>query len=184
MIIDVRTIAEGHTELTQATQLESIKADLPPFDGDIACKAKIDRSGSTLHVHVAFTGNFKLECSRCLQPFDSPLSGEVRVIIQEDRSKSGEQADDDAVDFYYSVHDGVVDIAPAIFDEIMTALPLKPLCKESCKGITIGDPDISIDLDAEGAVKTPAEKQSGEKEIDPRWAALLKLKDKQSPKEE
>jgi uncharacterized protein len=54
-----------------------------------------------------------------------------------------------------------VDISSAVYDEIMTALPLKPLCSEDCRGVEFGG-------DGGGSGKGDA--------VDPRWEALRRLK--------
>jgi uncharacterized protein len=169
MIIDIRTVAQGHTTLSRTTRLESVKTEMPPLNGDIQCWADIDRIGDTFYCHVMVECVVRLECSRCLTAFDCPVSGELSVVIKESPDRRNPTVSDtDSVDFYYTTQDTEVDIGSAIFDEIMTAVPLKPLCSIDCKGIAVDDPDILID-------DMSAEKKE---EIDPRWATLLKLKEK------
>jgi uncharacterized protein len=166
MIINVQNIKEGHSSLIQDTRLDSVKTDLPEFRDKIRCKVEIDRSGPTLYVHVWFEGAFELECSRCLKQFSLPITGETRIIIQEAAGKHGKAEENESVDFYFDTRHSEIDISPAIFDEIMTALPLKPLCEDQCKGIQINDPDIHVD----------SNQSKKNEEVDPRWEALKKLK--------
>jgi uncharacterized protein len=167
MILDIRTIPACHSELSQSTELDALKIDLPPFSKKIACSAHIDRSGADLFIHLLFESIFELECSRCLKVFSFPIKGDVRLIIKERSGKFGPALDEESVDFYYDSRHPEVDLGPAIYDEIMTALPLKPLCSEDCKGIELRDRHLMVDLEA-----TPKKKE----EIDPRWEALRKLK--------
>lgn len=157
MIIDMRIIPDGHTTLTGTTDLESVKADLPEIIEKVSYIAEIDRTGSTAFVHVTFKGVFEIECARCLNNFSLSIGSDFRVIIKEKSAAS----DGDEADFYYDVKHDQVDISSAFFDEIMIAIPLMPLCAETCKGIEIsGLNDISVVKDS----------------IDPRWDALKKLK--------
>jgi uncharacterized metal-binding protein YceD (DUF177 family) len=166
MILDIRTIPAGHSDQSQVTDLEAFKADLPPLAKKVSCKAQIDRSNTDLFVHLEFETAIRVECSRCLAPFDFPITGDLRLSVKEQVGKAGPSLDDEAVDFFYDARHLQVDLGPAIYDEIMIALPLKPLCSENCRGIEHGE---------KSAVgEAFAVKEKGE--IDPRWEALKKLK--------
>lgn len=162
MVLDIRTIPAGRSSVRQTADLDDYKTDLPDFSEKISCEAAIDRSGEVLYVHLRFNGTFMLECSRCCALFAYPLSGELRLVVKEQPGKFGPAADDESADFYYDSRHLDVDLGPAIYEEIMTSLPLKPLCSEECKGIA---------LENAGGGKT---------EIDPRWEALKKLKQRSS----
>jgi uncharacterized protein len=157
MIIDIRTTPAGHSVLSQKCGLDVFKADLPALVREVACRAEIDRNGSLLYVHLRFEGMFDLECSRCLTHFPWPVVGEIRTIIRE---RQGAAADDEVADIFYDSQSLSVDMGPALYEEIMTSLPLKPLCTPECRGIEI---------------RTGSEKSAT---IDPRWEALKKLKGK------
>lgn len=167
MLIDVRLIPQGHSEIVQDSMLESVKDNLPPFSEPVRCSAGVDRTGDTIVVNLHFEGTFQIQCSRCLESYSAPVSSDILLILKEEAGKFGPSQEDDAVDFYYDVNHDLVDISSAIFDEVMTALPLKPLCSEDCRGIEVNDPDIHISSD---------DQKSEEKAIDPRWEALKKLK--------
>ncbi|MFP4014266.1 MAG: YceD family protein [Chitinispirillaceae bacterium] len=167
MLIDVRLVPQGHSEIVQDSMLESVKDNLPPFSEPVRCSAGVDRTGDTIVVNLHFEGCFKIECSRCLESYWAPVSSDMLLILKEEAGKFGPSREDDAADFYFDTNHDVVDLSSAIFDEIMIALPLKPLCSEDCKGIEVNDPDIRISSDSH----KPEEKQ-----IDPRWEALKKLK--------
>jgi uncharacterized protein len=123
----------------------------------------MERSGEVLYVHLHFHGTCELECSRCLQRFAFPLKGDLRVTIKERPGKHGPAHDDGEADFFYDSRHLEVDLRPSVYEEIMTALPLKPLCSEACSGIEFQD--------------EKKDNASGtEEDIDPRWEALKKLK--------
>jgi uncharacterized protein len=159
MVLDIRTIPEGRSVESQVTGLDAYTADLPEFSEKISCEAEIDRTGQMLYVHLRFKGTFTLECSRCIEKFAYPVSGALLLVIKEQPGKYGPSQDDESVDFYYDSRHIDVDLSPALYEEIMTTLPLKPLCSEGCKG---------IDLLNAGMTK--------KEEIDPRWEALKKIK--------
>lgn len=170
MFIDVRAIPEGVSTINQESSLESVKDDLPKLSGKMKCYGDANRIGETIYVHLKFKGAVVLQCSRCLDDYDSPVEGECTIIIKEVAGKHGRVEDDDQVSFYSDLNrNDQLDISSAIYDEIMVNMPLKPLCSLDCKGIEINNDDLSIDMSG---------KKKIEKEIDPRWEALKKLKSK------
>jgi uncharacterized protein len=169
MVIDIRTIPEGHSVLSQETGLGTFKDDLPLLCGKISCNAAIDRTGQVFYIHLQFHCIYKLECSRCLEPFSFPVDGDLRVVVKEQLGKhrpAHEEEGEEAVDYFYDSRDLTLDLSPSIYEEIMIAFPLKPLCSENCKGF-------EIYKDTTASAKQNAQ---GKTEVDPRWAALKKLK--------
>jgi uncharacterized protein len=162
MIIDIRTIPAGHSVVRQETGLDEHVADLPKLMGKVSCEAAIDRNGPECYVHLSFESALEMSCSRCLEDFVFPVSGETRLVIKERQGSHGKAPDDDDADFYYDSRHQDIDLGPAIFEEIMTSLPLKPLCSPECRGIT-AQPEVQKDDTA----------------VDPRWEALIKLKERQ-----
>ena len=161
MVIDIRLVPDGHSEIERETRLEGFEGDLPPLAEAVRCRGQIDRLGDTIAVSLRFEGAFEMECARCLEGYRQPVDGDLRIIIKEEHGRYGPSLDDDGVDFYFDINHEIVDVSSAIYDEIMTALPLKPLCSEGCEGIK---------------VEPGAPASGGEKPVDPRWAELMKLK--------
>jgi len=168
MILETHLIPEGHSTQHGLADLEKLKEDLPLISRKIECRLEIDRSGSTIFLHVWFTGEFKIECARCLELFPFSVEGDFRVVLKEVSGKSGRSLDDDVADFYFNDRDDKVDLSPLLYEEIQTAFPLMPLCSSECKGINVNDKDISIEYE-------PGKKEQS-KGVDPRWDALRKLK--------
>ena len=164
MILDTGSIREGHSVVRQASDLASVKDDLPPFSGKVMCEATIDRTGPMLYVQLHFEGGFRQECSRCCESFDFPVAATLLLVLQEHDAVAGPAGEEDTADFYFNTGHQSVDLAPVIYDEVMISLPLKPLCSENC----------TIHIPAEGS----GDSSRSEETIDPRWEALLKLKKK------
>lgn len=162
MILDMQITPEGHSTVTQTSDLDAFKDEIPPIAQSVTCIATIDRHGATSYIQVAFTGQVELSCSRCLSSYVQPIAGAFRLTIKEDASKFGASKEDNLVDYYFNSRNSLVDITPSLYDEIVLELPLKPLCTESCKGIDI--------LKQKRADNVPTE------QVDPRWDALRTLK--------
>jgi uncharacterized protein len=114
----------------------------------LTLEAMSDRSlTATGSIRARWTG----ECRRCLATVEGDLATEVREIF-EARAVEGET---------YPLDGDRIDLEPAVRDAVLLALPLAPLCEDTCKG-----PEPDAHPLGEGAVDPP----------DERWAALRELK--------
>ncbi len=112
----------------------------------------------------------ELACSRCLEPFTLPVNAtfDLRYLPagaaadDETSEESETEADDVSTTFY---RDEEIDLAELLREQFYLALPMKPLCAESCKGLC---PQCGVNLN----VETCACKPQWE---DPRLAGLKAL---------
>ena len=100
---------------------------------------------ATGSVHVAWVGT----CRRCLDPVEGEADASVQEIFER-QPVEGET---------YRLDGDTVDLEPLVRDAVLLALPLAPLCRETCPGpapeeFPTGSPD------------------EAEIRPDPRWAAL------------
>ncbi|HVM35758.1 MAG TPA: DUF177 domain-containing protein [Actinomycetota bacterium] len=103
-----------------------------------------------------------LSCARCLKDF----GGEVRAELCELFAPPGREVSSDAD--VYEVQGAEIDVEPALRDAVTLSLPLRPLCRDDCKGICAG---CGTDLNA-GVC------QCVDDDVDPRWAQLDALRAK------
>jgi uncharacterized protein len=173
MILKMRDIPEGHSDFSLECDLDSVKGSIPPLCGTMHCEGDINRLGSDIFIHISYEGMFVLQCARCLEEFNAPISGELEVTVKEESGRHGKAADDDElVDFYFdSVLNDDLDLSAALVDEIIIETPIMPLCRKDCRGVEIKDKDIIVDFDGAPKRCVPVEK-----EIDPRWEVLKKFK--------
>lgn len=123
--------------------------------------------GYALDARIAYSG--ELECSRCLAPYPFAVDEAFSIVL----CPRGPQGEDEIalekgdldVSFY---DDPVVPVAPLVEERIQLQVPMKPLCREECKGLC---PRCGQDLNvgACGCATAAA---------DPRWEALRALKQK------
>ena len=162
MVIDVRLVPDGHSVFEREAELLGYRDDLPRFLKPLLCRVELDRAGDVIAVSLRFDGEFGVECARCLAPVGVVVGGDMRLVLKEAPGRRGPVSDDEGADFFFDPVDALVDLGPALYDEIMTALPMMPLCSEDCAGV--------------GGVPAESEGAAAEREVDPRWAGLLKLK--------
>lgn len=113
------------------------------------------------------TTTLKLHCSRCLESFGLPLKVEFEVEYRrgEEHIDSKERSlnEDDFRISYFTGEN--IDIEEDIKQFIILSIPMKPLCKEDCKGLC---PNCGKNLN-EGDCGCQREVE------DPRWSALKEL---------
>ena len=142
----------------------SIRVDITPLLKSVGLKLKIDESETvsypednlilTSPVHVKgeflntgrtilFSGKVettaRLNCSRCLKEFDQPVSfGLEEEYSREkpDRAKRSGEVRLKKEDFVLEVEpDNTIDLSEAIRQDLLTELPIRPLCNENCNPV-------------------------------------------------
>jgi len=131
---------------------------------------KLTRVNQRILVQGQLTIDVPLVCSRCLKPFICPIllniEEEFYPTIDVNTGAKLPPADETGA-FTIDEHH-ILDLTEAIRQYKVMALPMKPLCNEECAGIC---PTCGKNLN-EGPCDCPSN------EVDPRWAELLKLKNK------
>ena len=137
-----------------------------PFTGT----AEIWNLGDRLLVRAEVSGAAELVCSRCLKRYTEPVSVSFDEEFVEAAPGKGESdAEEDAesgLTVSFSTDDEI-DLTGPLRDNILLALPMKPLCREDCKGLC---PRCGKDLN-EG----PCNCDRPDDKIDPRLAVLQDL---------
>jgi uncharacterized protein len=131
------------------------------FEGEVV---RIE-GGYSLDGHLSYAG--RLECSRCLAPYPFDEDQEFSLLLYKRPAPSSEEValtDEDLDVWFYD--DPEVPVAPIAEERIQIAVPMKPLCREDCRGLC---PRCGQDLN-EGPCGCTVQS------IDPRWEALQQLK--------
>ena len=114
----------------------------------------------------------ELPCSRCLEPFRFPvdLDFDQRYLPQAEASteEETEVAEEDLGTSFY--RDEQIDLSELIREQVYLVLPMKPLCREDCRGLC---PHCGTNLNA-GTCECAAAWE------DPRLAPLKLLKTRES----
>jgi uncharacterized protein len=79
----------------------------------------------------------ELACSRCVEPYRFPIDAEFdqRYLPSSAASTEAERQveEDDLETSYYA--DDQIDLSDLMREQFYLALPMKPLCREDCKGL-------------------------------------------------
>ncbi len=111
------------------------KIDFTLHRVDVRCFAR--KVGSTIPLQVKAETKVGLECGRCLEMVTYPvkmafacsLTPTGAGIAAEDSADVGEGLN------LGSYQDDVIDLAPLVLEQVVLQIPIKPLCREDCKGL-------------------------------------------------
>jgi uncharacterized protein len=133
-----------------------------------AVTGKVRLSGNEVFVSGHVDSRAQVECDRCLQPVEAPVSADFTLdYITGSEYESSEVAELTEAEMSVAVFDGEgLDVDEIVKEQILLAVPTRMLCREDCKGIC---PECGIDRNT-GECSCVAD------DIDPRWAALKNFK--------
>ena len=170
MILDLREFDEfpAQTTLTtKAGEIAPIRDDVTSV-GAVTLALTIQLSGEEYFIQGSVTATAGVECARCLGSYDLPLRGQVDFIVTTAEVREQQRAE--AVDSEdYVVVDGnvlVADLTEIVRQALVLELPMKPICRDDCKGLC---PQCGVNRN-----ETKCECRT--EQIDPRWEGLKKLK--------
>ncbi len=125
---------------------------------------KVLKSGRRFTLQLTYSGQAKVSCDRCLEPFDYDFAGEFTRVLENSLTKSAVQVNDEDEEVWEFEGDSV-DLDPIVSDDILLNLPLRMLCKAECAGLckncgqNLNTGSCACELDT----------------VDPRMAALQEL---------
>jgi DUF177 domain-containing protein len=98
------------------------------------------RAGPELFFSGNFSGRFTACCGRCLDKFKFILSKGFEFVltpgpVKSERGAEELRADELGLSFYSSDE---IELAPLIMEQVMLALPTRPLCSDDCRGLCGG----------------------------------------------
>ena len=133
----------------------------------IAVNLSFYRAGMDLFFSGKLEAQTETTCARCAEEFKGSNERTFRLVMAPKsvgmESDPGLRADD----LEFSLYDGEeIDLGPLVREQLLLALPTRPLCREDCRGLC---PHCGINLNR-GECHCRAEAP------DPRFAVLRSLK--------
>jgi uncharacterized protein len=163
--VDLRELARGPVEM---------RADLagtdPLFEGlevTLAEPVRVagrlqDAGDGRFYWRASLRSRMVGECRRCLAPVAVPIVADVDALFSQDPD-----ALEDPSSYPLARDALVIDLRPAVREELLLAVPRWVVCREDCRGLC---PRCGTDLNA-GACGCPAP-------VDPRWGGLTAVRHK------
>jgi len=107
------------------------------FPSRLAVDLVYYRSGQDIFFSGRFHGRFTDCCGRCLEAYNFTLDHDFEFVLTPSSSQSDRRAEElrreDLGLSYYSSDE--IDLAPLIAEQVILALPTRPLCSDSCQGL-------------------------------------------------
>jgi DUF177 domain-containing protein len=103
-----------------------------PGPKGLALRGRIDKAGEDYLLRADLRGELQATCARCLEPAVVRVSTPVAMtFVSSDADKTDDDEDPDVIAF----KGGEIDVGEEVRDEILLAMPINPLCSETCKGL-------------------------------------------------
>ena len=142
MKVQLHDILAVPTELAYAESVNELNATLHQGQGhDYEFESPLDvdltftRSVLDLFFDGRVHGVATATCARCLAPFPLDVTKDFSVVLTPEQRLSGEielAAGDLAESFYSGTE---VDVTRLVYEQVLLALPTRPLCDEECRGL-------------------------------------------------
>ena len=147
--IHIGSILENGLDIEQTIAAEQLPLlteipgeDRVVFDRPIQARIHATRFGDTVGIQGTLSTGVKISCCRCLKSFDLSIETEftATAIPQHDDAPSGSEEKEEIeltpeemdVLHYSGDH---IDLKEEVTQQIIMALPIKPLCRKTCKGL-------------------------------------------------
>ncbi len=171
MKLDLSNIRGGEQqkiELDFTVDLEDIDyyGDLFKIKKPVSVLGNLFNMKEEIYLTCKLSTNLQVHCARCLLAFDYPLETNINAkLLAQNEYEDSDYDDQDDIILY---EDQIVDFSELVREQIITALPMKVVCRENCKGLckscgsNLNLTTCQCDMDDDGG-------------IDPRMAKLKEL---------
>lgn len=125
------------------------------------------RSGMELFFSGSLHAEVTATCARCAEDFNVASDRDFRFVLAPKSVGSLNGKDLNAEDLEFSVYEGEeVDLSPLMREQLLLALPTRPLCQDRCRGLC---PQCGVNLNLKSC-------DCAAQKLDPRFEALRALK--------
>jgi uncharacterized protein len=99
--------------------------------------ADLHKDAKKVRLTGRVTATLELDCSRCVEPFTIPVDAAFDMMFLPLSANTGDEerevTEDDLGVSYYQ--DETIDLGEVVREQLYLALPMKPLCREDCRGL-------------------------------------------------
>ena len=170
MIVDVTRIEDAVMPFAFEAGAEQLDLDTPNYriGGSVKLAGEIEKHIASIKVRGLIKGTAEVDCTRCLQPVEQPLSidFDVEYLTEGVFGGDGEHEIHTSDLETDELQDNTLDLAQLAREQILLSVPEQFFCREDCKGL----------CEICGENRNLVDCNCRQDEIDPRWAALKNLK--------
>jgi uncharacterized protein len=136
-------------------------------------RGEASRGDRGVDLDARLTATVQVLCSRCTEPLELPIETDVSLMLVPAGAPvpAADDGPDEDEDRRFEVKDGKADLESIAREQIYLTLPLKPICRETCKGLC---PVCGVNRNQEDCA-------CDVEDVDPRLAPLLQFKQRRNP---
>src|SRR5688572_3493417 len=139
MLLDLTRYRQPQARFSRTFQPEDVaqKGDAYRIVAPVVLDFEIYKDKERFRLVGTARTELELTCSRCLEPFRLPVDASVdQRRLPAAEMAAGEEREIQEVDVEISVYrDDQIDLNELLREQFYLALPMKPLCREACKGL-------------------------------------------------
>jgi uncharacterized protein len=143
MLLDLSRFRAGDEHLDRRIDPSVLAKDDDEFRiaGPVGLIADLHKDDQKVRLTGRVTATLGLDCSRCVEAFEIPVDARFDLLLLPLSANTGAQAreaerevkeDDLGVSYY---QDDVIDLGEVVREQLYLALPMKPLCRDDCRGL-------------------------------------------------
>ncbi len=131
------------TELAAEAGDEAVHADAAlgaTFAGPVHAELRVTRNEEEFLLDAELSCPAELECGRCLVWFPSTVEASFRSFVRRSEGPAPHRTFEDQMDEGGVIyHTGrFLDLGEAVREALLLAVPLRPLCRDDCRGLCAG----------------------------------------------
>lgn len=173
MYVDLLNIPDGGKDYSGTLEIRDIhdRDDRINSLSPVRLELFVRKKGSRFAFDGRITTRAMLACSRCLESFDFPVDASFHLeygFLPTKLESEVQIKREDLSLAYLKEEETDVSLREIVIEQVLLAVPMKPLCKDDCRGLC---PRCGGNLNVQKC-------SCSDKGIDPRLAPLLNFKPK------
>jgi uncharacterized protein len=140
MYLDLSEIRDAPVSIDRKLTLSDThgSAGAPMVSGPVSLVGEACRGAHGIELTARVEASVRLDCSRCLEPYDLPVATDfsLRVVPGSSEDEAPGEREVSAFDAeVYPVEGERLDLVAVAREQVLLALPLKPVCEDACQGL-------------------------------------------------
>lgn len=142
MLLDLREIRQPETRVDRVYAVGELATDRDDdyrLTTPLVLRLRVLKDGDKYRLLGGLQGTLELACGRCLEPFPLAVDLAIDLLYLPDSRNQGEGefeiTDEDLSTGFY--RDEAIDLDAMVREQCQLALPMKPLCRDDCRGLCV-----------------------------------------------
>ena len=164
MQINIHAVPDGGLDLADEISASELGLDPEEFDvvGNCHLSIQVRKVGTGFHVRGRARVTVAQACARCLQAIERTVEPEIQMVFEpagaaHTRTEEQVRRLDLGITFFQG---NGIDLGPEVRQAVSLALPLKPLCRDDCKGLCPGC-GVNLNVEPCRCCKEPGPRAAG-----------------------